>query len=131
MNFVAKHHFTESGETLAESKNPIASEGDRASTGAAQSFMPKGADVEVLGRSELMRFLSRTYQELSVVLDPNTKCLWCNQRPEGSPSFTPSMVRELIVLHRSIQALAASQGPDEEPLIRYYVQACLHPGDEW
>jgi hypothetical protein len=35
--------------------------------------MPKGADVEVLSLSELMRFLSRTYQELNVVLDPNTK----------------------------------------------------------
>lgn len=128
MSIVAKHHFTESGETLAESKNPIASEGDRATTAKAHSFMPKGADVEVLVRSELMRFLSRTYQELSVVLDPNTKCLWCHQRPKGPPSFTPSMVRELIVLHRSIQALAASEGPDEEPLIRYYVQASQIPG---
>src|SRR5436853_7473561 len=98
MSFVAKHHSTESGETLAESKNPIAPKGDRAPTGVAHSFMPKGADVEVFGRSELMRFLSRTYQELSVVLDPNTKCIWCNQRPKGPPSFTPSMIRELIVL---------------------------------
>ena len=128
MNFVAKLHFAESGETLAKSKNPIAPEGDRASTAEAHSFMPKGADVEVLGRSELMRFLSRTYQELSVVLDPNTKCLWCYQRPKGPPSFTPSIIRELIVLHRSIQALAASQGPDEEPLVRYYVQASQIPG---
>ena len=66
MNFVAKLLSTESGETLAESRNPIAPEGDRASTGKAHSSMPKGADVEVLGRSELMRFLSRTYQELDV-----------------------------------------------------------------
>src|SRR5271155_839418 len=128
MTFVFKHHFTERGETLAESKNPIAPEGDRASTGKAHSSMPKGADVEVLGLSELMRFLSRTYQELDLVLDPNTKCIWCYQRPKGPPSFTPSMVRELIVLHRSIQALVASQGPDEEPLIRYYVQASQIPG---
>ena len=48
MNFVAKLLSTESGETLAESKNPIASEGDRASTGEAHSSVPKGADVEVL-----------------------------------------------------------------------------------
>ena len=45
--------------------------------------MPKGADVEVSGLSELMRFLSRTYQELDVVLDPNTKRIWCYQRPKG------------------------------------------------
>jgi hypothetical protein len=42
-----------------------------------------GADVEVLSLSELMRFLSRTYQELDVVLDPNTKRIWCYQRPKG------------------------------------------------
>jgi DSF synthase len=128
MNFFTKHHSIESEEMLAESKNPIPLKGDIASMGEAHSFMPKGVDVEVLGRSELVRFLSRTYQELSVVLDPNTKCLWCYQRPKGPPSFTPSMVRELIVLHRSIQALAASQGPDEEPLVRYYVQASQIPG---
>ncbi|HUI21426.1 MAG TPA: crotonase/enoyl-CoA hydratase family protein [Methylocella sp.] len=75
-----------------------------------------------------MHFLSRTYQELDVALDPNTKCIWCYLRPKGPPSFTPSMVRELIVLHRSIQALVASQGPEEEPLIRYYVQASQIPG---
>jgi DSF synthase len=128
MSFVAKQHSTDSGETLAESKDQIAPKGDRASTSEAHSFTPKGADVEVFGRSELMRFLSRTYQELSVVLDPNTKCLWCYHRPKGPPSFTPSMIRELIVLHRSIQSLAASQGPDEEPLVRYYVQASQIPG---
>ena len=128
MNFVPKLLSTKSGEILAESKKPIAPECDRASMGEAHSSMPKGADVEVLGLSELMRFLSRTYQELDVVLDPNTKCIWCYQRPKGPPSFTPSMVRELIVLHRSIQSLVASQGPDEEPLVRYYVQASHIPG---
>jgi len=49
-------------------------------------------------------------------------------RPSGPPSFTPAMVRELIVLHRSIQALAASQAPGEEPHIRYYVQGSRIPG---
>jgi hypothetical protein len=94
MNLFSKDHSTESGETLAESKNPITSEGDRDSTEVAHSSMPKGADVEVSGLSELMRFLSRTYPELDVVLDPNTKCIWCYHRPKGPPSFTPSMVRE-------------------------------------
>jgi DSF synthase len=35
---------------------------------------------------------------------------------------------ELKVLHRSIQALVASQGPDEEPMVRYYVLASQIPG---
>jgi len=38
------------------------------------------------------------------------------------------MICELTVLHREIQALAASQGPHEEPHIRYYVLASQIPG---
>ena len=117
MNFIQKHHSTESGEILAEFKNLIAPESDRASTGEVRSSMPKRADAEVLSLSEQIRFLNRTYQELDVALDPNKKCIWCYMRPKGPPSFTPSMVRELNVLHRSIQGLAASQGSDEEPLV--------------
>ncbi|BBE72488.1 crotonase/enoyl-CoA hydratase family protein [Oharaeibacter diazotrophicus] len=77
---------------------------------------------------ELTRFLSRSYQELDVRLDPNTRALWCHMRPAGPPSFTPGMVRELIQLHRAIQGLMASQPPGEEPLIRYYVQGSRIPG---
>ncbi|WP_083656079.1 crotonase/enoyl-CoA hydratase family protein [Mongoliimonas terrestris] len=77
---------------------------------------------------ELLGFLNRSWRELDVRLDPNTRALWCHMRPNGPPSFTPSMVRELIVLHRSIQALAASQGPHEDPHIRYYVQGSRIPG---
>jgi DSF synthase len=72
---------------------------------------------------EQLRFLSRTYEELQAVLDPNTNCVWCYLRPKGQPSFTPLLVRELAVLHRAIQALGASQEAHETALIRYYVLA--------
>jgi DSF synthase len=127
--FVSRNHYpTASGETLVESNKPIAPEGNHTSTSEVLSSIPKRADVISLSLSEQMRFLSRTYQELNVALDPNTKSIWCYLRPNGPPSFTPSILRELNVLHRSIQALAASQGPDEKPLIRYYVQASQIPG---
>jgi DSF synthase len=77
---------------------------------------------------ELAHFLSQSWRELDVRLDPNTRTLWCHMRPAGPPSFTPTMVRELIRLHRGIQALVASAGPDEEPPIRYYVQGSRIPG---
>jgi DSF synthase len=128
MIFVSSHDSTEGGETLAKSKNPISTVGDRGSTAEVLSSLPKGADVAALSLSEQMRFLSRTYQELDVLLDPNTKSIWCYLQPKGPPSFTPGILRELNVLHRSIQALVASQGPDEEPLVRYYVQASQIPG---
>jgi DSF synthase len=128
MTFYPKPHSTEGGEILDDSKRHLAPETQLASTGEINSATLKRADTEVPSFSEQMRFLNRTYQELAVVLDPNTKSIWCYLRPNGPPSFTPAMIRELMVLHRSIQALAASQGPDEEPLIQYYVQASQIPG---
>jgi DSF synthase len=38
------------------------------------------------------------------------------------------MLRELIVLHRQMQSLAASQGPEEQPFIRYFILASKIPG---
>lgn len=128
MNSVRNHHSIGSEETLTESRKPIAPKGHRASMGEVRSSVPNEADAAAMSVSEQMRFLSRTFHELDVVLDPNTNCIWCYLCPKGPPSFTPSMVRELIVLHRSIQALTSSQGPDEEPLVRYYVQASQIPG---
>jgi DSF synthase len=75
-----------------------------------------------------MRFLSRTYKELEVLLDPNTKSIWCYFRPKGPLSITPGLIREMGVLHRAIPALVVSQGPYEEPLIRSYVLASQIPG---
>jgi DSF synthase len=78
--------------------------------------------------SEQMRFLSRAYDELELKFDPNSRSLWSYLRPNGVPCFTPSMVRELIAMHRSLQGLMAMQPPEEQRLIRYYVQRSLIPG---
>jgi DSF synthase len=92
------------------------------------SLSPSGPTEKTRSFFEQMCFLSRTYEELNVVLDPNTQCVWCYLRPRGQASFSPVMVRELTVLHRAIQAMAASQGPHETPLVRYYVLASQIPG---
>jgi DSF synthase len=127
MFFSRNDHPTENGETLVESKKPIVPEGKHTSKSEVPSPMPGRADLASLSLSEQVRFLSRTYQELDVALDPNTKTIWCYARPKGPPSLTPTMVRDLNILHRSIQALVASQGPHEEPMVRYYVQASQIP----
>jgi DSF synthase len=101
---------------------------DRAVKGEVRSSVPKTTDVEILSLSEQMRFLSRTYKELEVLLDPNTKSIWCYFRPNGPPSITPGLIREMGVLHRAIPALVVSHGPYEEPLIRSYVLASQIPG---
>jgi DSF synthase len=81
-----------------------------------------------LDLAEQMRFFSRTYEELEVRFDPNTRSIWCYLRPRGSTCFTPSMIRELIALHRAIQGLVAAQPPQRQPLVHYYVQRSRVPG---
>jgi DSF synthase len=110
------------------SGNPLVPDSDRDLAGDSESPAPQTANAQGSSLPEQMRFLSQSYKELEVLLDPNTKCIWCYQRPKGPPSFTPVMIRELTVLHREIQALATAQRPDEEPLIRYCVLASQIPG---
>jgi DSF synthase len=43
------------------------------------------------------------YEELELLHDPDGQSLWCYMRPKGRPSFTPSLLRELIALRRSLQ----------------------------
>ena len=119
---------TESSQTVCGSNIPMVPDGDHAATNKASALVAMPAGVETPALPEQIRFLSRTYKELEVVLDPNTKCIWCYQRPKGPPSFTPNMVGELIGLRRAIQALTASQGPDGEKLIRSYIFASQIPG---
>ena len=77
---------------------------------------------------ESLRFLSNAYNELNVTIDPNLQALRCNMRPKGPPSFTPSMLRELVVLHRNIQGLFASLPPGAPAPFQYYVQGSDVPG---
>lgn len=99
-------------------------------TGVARPAIPSNGNVAARQTAlpEKLQFLNRRYNELDVSLDPVTRSLWCHMRPDGPPSFTPTMVRELTVLHRAIEGLMRSQAPGEEPEIRYYVQGSRIPG---
>ena len=77
---------------------------------------------------DALRFLGDNYRELDVFIDPNLKALRCYMRPEGPPSFTSTMLRELVVLHRAIQGLFASLPPGAEAPFGYYVQGSRLPG---
>jgi DSF synthase len=78
--------------------------------------------------AEQILFLSRSYKELKVEFDENARAIWCYLRPNRSICFTPSMIRELVTLHRAIQGLIAAQPPEEDALIRYYIQRSSVPG---
>ena len=78
--------------------------------------------------AEQILFLSRTYKELKVEYDQNARSIWCYLRPNRSTCFTPSMICELVTLHRAIQGLVAAQPPGEDTLIQYYIQRSSVPG---
>lgn len=71
--------------------------------------------------------LQGRFSELDLSLDHNLGVLWCRLAPDGPPSFTPSMVRELNSLHRMVRS-AASAGSQGGGGLRYYVQGSRIPG---
>lgn len=73
-----------------------------------------------------LRFPPTDYKELDVSLDPNTAAMWCHMKPVGPPSFTPSLLNELIGLRRAIQTYF--HGPGDRPGVRYFVGASRIPG---
>jgi DSF synthase len=75
-----------------------------------------------------LSLLNRTYRELSVRVDSDAAALWCRLCPDGPPSFTPTMLRELNLLHHDIKTLFATHPPQEEPPLLYYVQGSSIPG---
>ena len=70
-------------------------------------------------------FATSDFEELEVQLDPMARTLWCWMSPEGPPSFTPSMVRELNRLHQKFRLLA-KENNGELPF-DYYVQGSRIP----
>jgi DSF synthase len=113
---------------------PLSSEGKAAKTPSAEPAVPIPdrrpirSERESAADDRQSRFLSHAYNELELKFDAKSRSVWSYLRPKGGPSFTPSMVRELITMHRELQGLMADQDPDGQRLIRYYVQRSLIPG---
>lgn len=61
------------------------------------------------------------FHELDMVYEPHQSALWCYMRPDGPPSFTPSLLRELISMRRAIQTHGYNT-PAEQKL-RFFVGA--------
>ena len=64
------------------------------------------------------------YLELDLSFNTAEQSLWCYMRPNGPPSFTPSMVQELNRLH---SWLGRSEAGDQ-PKPRFYVMGSRIPG---
>jgi DSF synthase len=62
-----------------------------------------------------------SYRELDVVPDPRAEAIWCFMRPAGPPSFTRSLLTELISVRRMLQRIFSELRPGEAPPFKYFV----------
>lgn len=67
------------------------------------------------------RLASAGYRELDVKLDPHDEAIWCFMRPAGPPSFTPSLLGELISVRRTLQRMFADLRPGEAAPVKYFI----------
>jgi DSF synthase len=71
---------------------------------------------------------SAGYRELDLTIDPHDEAIWCFMRPVGPPSFTPTLLRELISMRRTLQRMFANLQPGEAAPIKYFVGGSRMPG---
>lgn len=101
---------------------------DRGSPAPSLPPVTKLSDASNLPVAEQLPFLARTCRELDLLADPYSDALWCYQRPQGRPSFTPTILRELIEVRQAIQRLFAARKPNEPAPFRYFVGGSHMPG---
>lgn len=68
------------------------------------------------------------FEDVLVRLDPETATYWCTMSPAGRPSYTPSLLRGLGAMQRSLVRLFGESPADAEPPFRYFVVGSDHPG---
>ena len=68
------------------------------------------------------------YGELDLTLNPRDEAIWCYMRPAGPPSFTPTLLRELISMRATLQRMFANLPPGEAAPIKYLVSGSRIPG---
>ena len=61
------------------------------------------------------------FNELDLRLSAQDETIWCHMRPNGPPSFTPTLLHDLISMRRLLQRLFASLRPGETAPVKYFV----------
>jgi len=61
------------------------------------------------------------FSELDLSLSAHDEAIWCYMRPVGPPSFTPTLLRELISMRRTLQRMFADLRPGETAPVKYFV----------
>ena len=68
------------------------------------------------------------FNELDLTISPQEETIWCYMRPNGPPSFTPTLLHELISMRRLLQRLFAGLRPGEAAPVKYFVGGAHIPG---
>jgi DSF synthase len=113
---------------MPESVTPSDAERDSAETSTGVATDDKLFSPQDLSPARELPFLRERYRELDLEFEPEDRILWCYMRPHGPPSFTRSLLAELISLRKAIQRDYAALSSLSEPPLRYLVGASRLPG---
>lgn len=91
--------------------------GQSFSSEAVAPIAPQAAHLDVA---------ATRFENLDVELDPKSKTYWCFLRPNGRPSFTPGLLRDITSMQHSLQTMFNTR-PGEVPF-QYFVFASRTPG---
>ncbi len=68
------------------------------------------------------------FKELDLRVSAQDETVWCYMRPDGPPSFTPTLLHDLISMRRLLQRLFANLPPGEAAPVKYFVGGSRIPG---
>lgn len=71
---------------------------------------------------------SAGFNEIDLSISPHDETIWCFMRPAGPPSFTPTLLRELISMRRMLQRMFGNLRPGEIAPVKYFVGGSRIPG---
>jgi DSF synthase len=110
--------------TLPQARRPgavIPMRGDDSSGQIPSEILP---DQAWWAHAELA---AERYEELEIEVDPVDRAYWCYMNPAGRPSFTPTMLKSLRDMQRSIRRVCMQSPPNDMPL-QFWILGSKAPG---
>ncbi len=74
------------------------------------------------------KFPNQNFFELDVEFDDKTRACWAYMKPNGRPSYTPGLLRDLDTLQQAIKKECADARTTGETPVQYFVLASKIPG---
>jgi DSF synthase len=74
------------------------------------------------------KFPNQNFSELQVEFDEQTRACWCFMKPNGRPSYTPGLLRDLDTLQQAIKKASTEARVNGEQPVQYFVLGSRIPG---